>query len=87
VLIMHDFTYPRNRFFARLWEFYFRILQTVGAWKYPEWRTVFFELPEMMRKTRWVGELARFLEDYGFSEIRVRSLTWGTSAMVTARKK
>ncbi len=86
ILIMHDFTYPPNPTFARLWEFYFRILQNVGAWRYPAWRTVFFELPEMMRRTVWVRELARYLEEYDFSEIRIRSLTWGTSAIVTARK-
>jgi demethylmenaquinone methyltransferase / 2-methoxy-6-polyprenyl-1,4-benzoquinol methylase len=87
ILIMHDFTYPPNRLFSRLWEFYFRILQGVGAWKYPQWRTVFLELPAMMRKTRWGGELVRILERYRFSEIRMRSLTWGTSAIITARKK
>jgi demethylmenaquinone methyltransferase / 2-methoxy-6-polyprenyl-1,4-benzoquinol methylase len=86
VVIVHDFTYPPNRLFARLWEFYFHILQTIGARVYPEWRTVFFELPEMMRKTGWVEELTRCLAENGFAGIRVRPLTWGTSAIVTARK-
>jgi len=36
ILIMHDFTYPVSPVFARIWEFYFKLLQTFGAWKYPQ---------------------------------------------------
>jgi demethylmenaquinone methyltransferase/2-methoxy-6-polyprenyl-1,4-benzoquinol methylase len=85
-LILHDFTYPANPVLARIWEFYFRLLQTLGAWKYPQWKTVFDELPGFLRETQWTRELPRMLPAYGFSEITQTSLTWGTSALVTARK-
>ena len=86
VLIMHDFTYPSNRSFARIWEFYFRILQTVGKVKYPEWSNIFDGLPKLLRETRWVTELINCLQENVFSDIALQSLTFGTTAIVTARK-
>lgn len=87
VFIMHDFTYPSGRAFARLWEFYFRLLQTLGSRKYPQWKTVFFELPLLLRETQWVTRLLRSLKENAFSDITSRYLTFGTSNIVTARKR
>ncbi|MEM5787138.1 MAG: class I SAM-dependent methyltransferase [Syntrophobacteraceae bacterium] len=86
LLIAHDFTYPPNPYFAALWEYYFRIMQTVGSWRYPEWRTVFFELPELLRRTKWVPELRESLAMHGFSDISLEFRTFGSSAIITARK-
>ncbi len=86
VLIMHDFTYPANRRFAQIWELYLRLLQTWGAWKYPDWREIYYGLPGLLRSTPWVPELTGILDRERFSEIRIQSLTWGTSAIVTARR-
>ncbi len=86
VLLMHEFTYPSYRFLALIWELYFKLLQTVGTRIYPEWRTIYKELPELIRKTRWVTELVALLEHTGFSDITMDSLTFGTSAIVTGRK-
>jgi len=86
LLMVHDFTYPPGRRFARLWEFYFRILQTAGSRKYPEWRTVFYELPQLLRTAGWVGELTEALQKNDFANITCDSLTFGTSALVTARR-
>lgn len=86
LLIAHDFTYPSNPVFARIWEFYFRVMQALGSSKYPEWRTVFYELPEFLRTTGWVGELIKSLKENGFSDITLEFLTFGTSAIITARK-
>jgi demethylmenaquinone methyltransferase/2-methoxy-6-polyprenyl-1,4-benzoquinol methylase len=87
VLVMHDFTYPKGHAFPRIWEFYFKILRTVGAKFFPRWKTVFEELPEFLRKSRWVPELLVFLRENGFADIRFESLTLGTSAIVTATKR
>jgi demethylmenaquinone methyltransferase/2-methoxy-6-polyprenyl-1,4-benzoquinol methylase len=84
VLVMHDFTYPKGHTFPRLWEYYFKVLRTVGARFFPRWKTVFEELPAFLRKSRWVPELLIFLREKGFTDIRFESLTLGTSAMVTA---
>jgi len=86
VLIMHDFTYPSNRSFGPIWEFYFKILRIMGKLKYPEWRNIFEGLPRLLRETRWVSELMNCLQENGFSDIALQSLTFGTSAIVTARK-
>ncbi len=86
ILVMHDFTYPSNRPFAKAWELYFRILQTVGSWKYPQWSAIFDGLPELLRKTPWVTESIRSLRENGFSDIALQPLTLGTSAIVTARR-
>ena len=87
ILIMHDFTYPADPVFARIWEFYFKLLQTIGTWKYPQWKTVFDELPGFLRETQWTRDLVLSLQKNGFSGITLTSLTWGTSAIVTARKE
>jgi len=86
VLIMHDFTYPPNHAFAHAWELYFKLLQTVGAWRYPQWKAIFDGLPALLRATNWTGELVRSLNENGFSDITGEHLTFGTAAMVTAKK-
>jgi demethylmenaquinone methyltransferase/2-methoxy-6-polyprenyl-1,4-benzoquinol methylase len=85
-LIIHDFTYPVNQTFALVWEFYFKILQTIGKQCYPEWKTVFYELPGFLRTTRWVIQLVKTLETNRFANITVEYLTLGTSAIVTAKR-
>jgi len=86
VMVIHDFTYPRGSLFPRLWEFYFTILQRVASMRFPEWKIVFFELPGFLRQTRWPSEVLAGLQANGFTRIRSESLTWGTSAIVTAVK-
>lgn len=86
LLVMHDFTYPRSQIFVSIWEHYFKLMQTVGSWKYPQWRTVFYELPEFIRKTEWVSDLGRLLRENAFLDITRESLTLGTSAIVTAKR-
>ena len=84
VLIMHDFTYPSGRIFLRLWKFYFRILQSIGAWLFPEWKTAFHELPALLQSTRWVDELVSCLKENGFTDVRLQRLFMNTSALVVA---
>ena len=86
ILVMHDFTYPRNRTFAKIWEFYFKLLQTIGRSRYPQWCEIYYGLPKFLRETNWVTELAKTLAEKGFSDVHTQSFTLGTSAIVTARK-
>lgn len=86
-LIMHDFTYPPNRPFALLWELYFKLLQTLGGWKYPEWKPAFDGLPALVRETDWVTELVAVLHENGFSGITVEPLTLGTATIVSATRE
>jgi len=86
ILVMHDFTFPPHRPVRWIWELYFRLLQTVGSHWFPQWRTIYYELPELIRKTKWVTELVDQLKRNGFSDITIDYLTVGTSAIVTGRK-
>jgi demethylmenaquinone methyltransferase/2-methoxy-6-polyprenyl-1,4-benzoquinol methylase len=86
VLILHDFTHPPPGPFGRTWQLYFKLLQKFGSWKYPQWRAAFYGLPALLRQTKWVTELVDSLSENSFADIRVQSLTWGTSTIVTARK-
>jgi demethylmenaquinone methyltransferase/2-methoxy-6-polyprenyl-1,4-benzoquinol methylase len=87
LFIVHDFIYPPGHHFARLWEFYFRLLQTFGSRRYPQWRIIFYELPQLLRRTRWVAELIESLRENDFEDITFEPLTFGTAAMLTAKNK
>ncbi len=87
VFLMHDFTYPSNRAFAWIWGLYFNVLQKVGILWYPQWKTIYDELPELIRKTNWVTELVDQLKRNGFSGITIDYLTVGTSAIVTGKNE
>jgi demethylmenaquinone methyltransferase/2-methoxy-6-polyprenyl-1,4-benzoquinol methylase len=84
VLVIHDFTYPRNPLAARILRIYFRFLQAFGRWGFPEWETVFYELEDFLRQSHWVSELVTLLEEHGFMQIRVVPLTWGIATVVSA---
>ena len=86
LIIMHDFTYPSNPVFIPLWQIYFQLLRIIGNRIFPEWRTVFDELPAFLRQTTWVSESLSILKENGFSDITTRSLTFGSAAIITARK-
>jgi demethylmenaquinone methyltransferase/2-methoxy-6-polyprenyl-1,4-benzoquinol methylase len=86
VFVMHDFTYPSNLLFLSLWRAHFVLLRVLGTRIYPEWRTVFHELPTFLRSTGWLSDSTAFLEGNSFSHVTRESLTFGTSAIVTATK-
>jgi demethylmenaquinone methyltransferase/2-methoxy-6-polyprenyl-1,4-benzoquinol methylase len=86
ILVSHEFTYPSFQPFAWIWELHFRLMQTAGTWKYPSWKTIFFQLPKLVRETRWVPELVTSLREHSFKDVSIEFLTFGISAIVTARK-
>lgn len=85
-IIMHDFTYPPNLAITALWRLHFVFLRCVAARLYPEWRPAFDCLPALLQQSTWVRDLCDSLRARGFSSITVESLTFGTAAIVTARK-
>jgi len=87
LLVVHDFTYPAGRILGPLWEAYFKLLQMVGSRRFPQWKTIFYELPVLLRDTRWVTELVQTLQGNAFSDITLERLTLGTSTIVKAAKK
>jgi demethylmenaquinone methyltransferase/2-methoxy-6-polyprenyl-1,4-benzoquinol methylase len=85
-LVMHDFTYPGNGFFAVVWELYIRFMRIIGTRMYPEWKNVFDDLPGFLRATTWVRDLEEALKENCFSRITIEFLTFGSAAVVTAVK-
>jgi demethylmenaquinone methyltransferase/2-methoxy-6-polyprenyl-1,4-benzoquinol methylase len=81
VLIMHDFTYPRSTAMRGLWNAYFAILGIAGMFT-PSWKPVFNELDRVIKESRWVEELMHAMNRYGFRNLRHKSLTCDTSAIV-----
>ncbi len=86
LMIMHDFTFPSNRVYRSLWRAYFFFLRMIGNRIYPEWRTVFRELPRFLQQSTWLSEALASLNEHGFCDITRESLTFGTAAIITARK-
>ena len=86
ILAMHDFIYPPRHLFAAVWEIYFRLLRSFGRRHYPAWKTVFDELPILLRATRWPQELLATLRRHAFREIRYETMTFGSAALITCRK-
>ena len=42
-IILHDFTYPKNRFIRKMWDLYFKVLHFTGFF-IPSWNSVFVDL-------------------------------------------
>jgi demethylmenaquinone methyltransferase/2-methoxy-6-polyprenyl-1,4-benzoquinol methylase len=85
LLIMHDFTYPRNRLAARILGGYFRFMQTFGRCGFPQWEIAFYELEDFIRQSRWVPELVTSLKWHEFRCIRVERLFLGIATIVSAK--
>jgi demethylmenaquinone methyltransferase/2-methoxy-6-polyprenyl-1,4-benzoquinol methylase len=86
MIIMHDFTYPPNPLFLSLWNVYFRLMRSIGGRIFPEWGTVFHELPTFLRESTWLPDALAILSEHGFKDITCEHYTIGTAAIVTARK-
>jgi demethylmenaquinone methyltransferase/2-methoxy-6-polyprenyl-1,4-benzoquinol methylase len=84
VLIMHDFAYPPGPLVASALEGYFRLMRLLGSPLFPEWRTVFRELPDLLRATDWVDHATRCLERRGFEAVARQPLLFGIAALVKA---
>ncbi|MFQ5652090.1 MAG: class I SAM-dependent methyltransferase [bacterium] len=86
VLILHDFAYPGNFVPRKVWHLHMSLMRVVGPLLFPEWRTVFAELVDLVRTTPWIAEYCRALPGYGFEGVEVQRLTAGSAAIITARK-
>ncbi|MBI2111545.1 MAG: class I SAM-dependent methyltransferase [Nitrosarchaeum sp.] len=83
-IILHDFTYPKNKFVRKLWSFYFDILYLVGFFV-PDWKKVFVSLPNLIRTTDWVTEYEKNMKKNGL-KVYKQDLTFGTSAIIVGTK-
>ena len=86
VLLMHDFIYPPTRTLQAIWRLYFKVLQAIGSALLPSWREIYYGLPALIERTRWLPELQALLAQHRFRDIRVEYLTAYGSAIVAARR-
>ncbi len=87
LVIMHDFALPSKLVFRAIWHAWFRILKMAGSRIWPEWRSVFRELPEFLRRSPWLPELLAAFEQQSFIDVESEPLTFGASIIVTAKKR
>jgi demethylmenaquinone methyltransferase/2-methoxy-6-polyprenyl-1,4-benzoquinol methylase len=83
-IILHDFTYPKNRFVRRMWNFYFDILYFVG-FLIPHWKKAFVDLPHLIRESDWVKEYENTMRNMGLNVYK-QDLTLGTSTIIVGTK-
>ncbi len=86
LIVVHDFTYPAPLVLSWAWEIYMFFLRVVGSRLFPQWDTIFQELPSLIRGATWVEDLTQALEEAGFVDIRFESLTLGGAGLITARR-
>jgi demethylmenaquinone methyltransferase / 2-methoxy-6-polyprenyl-1,4-benzoquinol methylase len=84
-IILHDFTYPKNKAIRLSWDLYLVILGVIGFFV-PRWKEVFQGLPHLIRSTNWVEEYKDVMKKEGLG-VEVKHLTLGTSAILTGTKK
>lgn len=79
-IVLHDFTYPKNKAVSSLWQSYFVLLRGVGVF-IPSWHDAFVGLPKLIRSSTWLSDYGREMRDNGLV-VREQSFTWNTAAMI-----
>ncbi|MFB5635953.1 MAG: class I SAM-dependent methyltransferase [Nitrosopumilus sp.] len=83
-IVLHDFTYPKNKLIQKLWNFYFKVLYLIGFF-IPNWKQVFLDLPNLIKTTNWVEDYKETMKNYGL-KIHAQDLTWGSSTIIVGTK-
>jgi len=86
IVVFHDFTYPTNFVAQKFWKFYFSLLK-LSSKIFHGWAPTFQRLDELIRKTHyWPGDTMECLKKSGFVEVICKYYTFGTSAIISAKK-
>jgi demethylmenaquinone methyltransferase / 2-methoxy-6-polyprenyl-1,4-benzoquinol methylase len=85
IIVFHDFTYPTNNLFQKLWNTYFMILKITG-YSLKSWLTVFKELDTLVQTSDWVEHTIESLNQRGFKNVFCKYYTFGTAAIISAIK-
>lgn len=84
-VVFHDFTYPRSSATRSLWSTYFAILRLTGRF-FDSWRVVFNQLDRVIKESNWVKQTEEALYNRGFRNISCKHCTFGTAAIISAKK-
>ena len=83
LIILHDFTYPKNKTFQIIWNQYFHLLQFLGYF-IPIWKEALMELPKLIKSSRWVEDYSSTMKEVGL-EIKLECHTFGCSCIITGK--
>jgi demethylmenaquinone methyltransferase / 2-methoxy-6-polyprenyl-1,4-benzoquinol methylase len=83
VIILHDFTYPKNKLVQIFWEMYFVVLKLVG-YVIPTWRDAFVNLPKLIKSSKWLDTFEDEMKQNGLDVVHI-NLTWNSAAILVAK--
>ena len=87
VLVLHDFTRPRGTIPRAGWRAWMWLLERCAPRFHPEWSNLFDRsLKRLIVESRWASELQRALTARGYRDVARIRLSWGSAAIVTARR-
>jgi demethylmenaquinone methyltransferase/2-methoxy-6-polyprenyl-1,4-benzoquinol methylase len=86
VVVLHDFIYPMSPVLQELWKIYFKVLRLGGSKFFKNWIKVFQELDSLIMNSNWFYTLPSLLVNKGFRNVVSETLTFETSAIVSAKK-
>ncbi|MDZ7363439.1 MAG: class I SAM-dependent methyltransferase [candidate division KSB1 bacterium] len=88
VIVLHDFLYPQHPLPRALWHVYNRALNFLGRIFFPEWKEVFDNnLTELIVRSKWLDDFSTALRRHGYTNIEIERLTFGSAAIISAKKK
>jgi len=88
MIVLHDFLYPQPPVARAMWHGYNHALNFLGRHLFPEWEVVFDNnLTELIIRSKWLDEFAAALRHHGYINIEIESLTFGSAAIISAKKK
>lgn len=86
-LVLHDFALPQHFLLVRVWALHIFLMKHFGTVLFPNWKTIFYELGDLVRETKWIDEYLDALPKFGFRNIGVQRLTAGSAAILWAEKE
>jgi demethylmenaquinone methyltransferase/2-methoxy-6-polyprenyl-1,4-benzoquinol methylase len=83
VIILHDFTYPKNKTIQTIWNRYFHLLQFSGYF-IPKWKEAFLNLPKLIRTSKWVEDYSSAMKEEGL-DVEFEYHTFGCCCIITGK--
>jgi demethylmenaquinone methyltransferase/2-methoxy-6-polyprenyl-1,4-benzoquinol methylase len=85
-LVLHDFALPQHFLLVRIWALHIFMMKYFGSLLFPNWKTIFYELGNLVQETKWIDEYTQALPRFGFKNVTVQRLTAGSAAIIYAEK-
>ena len=83
IIILHDFTCPKNRMIKVIWKSYFVVLRILGI-IIPKWQDAFKELPKLICSSDWCNNYISAMKENKM-QTQLQTHTLGCSAIIYAK--